>query len=74
MPEVFAKPGEHIKTLIKPEKNVFSWDTREKCRREPYNDQTVKKVAKVMSENCTRPCRSFNYWICSHKLESLPPK
>ena len=73
VPEVFAKPGEHIKTLIKPEKIVFSRDTREKCRREPYNDQTVKKVAKVMSENCTNPCRSLNYWICSHKLESLLP-
>ena len=69
---VFAQPGQHLKTLIKPEKYIFSPDGGE-CRDKPFNDIEVERLTEYMKLNCPRPCRRENYWICNKRLESPLP-
>ena len=68
---LFVQPGELKKVVINPEKYVFSSDSEEPCRTEPYNDVLVKRMYENQSNVCSKPCRQYNYWICNSDLEGL---
>ena len=70
-PAIFAKLGERITTLIKPKK-LSSAVTFVRSAGENSTSQNSKKVAKVMSGKCTRPCRSFNLDMQSQAGKSTP--
>ena len=69
---ILARPGEMKKVQIRTTKYVYNPDLKD-CREKPYIDYVVDRIYQQMEENCSKPCRSSNFWPCSHYSETRLP-
>ena len=65
-----TNPGVTQIVFLSPEKYLFIKGA-DQCRERPYNDLRVDRILEYMKANCSKTCRSYDYWICNPDLESL---